>query len=117
LLPTPFSLLFLFFCPFSVKARYRSSRCLSRFGGCLSITEANWLTGLHGWRVRIHLDAELGIPLPPVFQVAYLSVNLLYLPAPFILRSRHELQALALCLAAVTTVAGVCFVVFPAEIG
>ena len=26
---------------------------------------ADWLTGLHGRRVRIHLDAELAIPLVP----------------------------------------------------
>jgi hypothetical protein len=77
---------------------------------------ANWLTSLHGWRVRVHLDAELAIPLVPVFLVPYLSVNLLYLPAPFILRTRRELQALALSLAAVTAVAGVGFLMAPAEV-
>jgi membrane-associated phospholipid phosphatase len=77
---------------------------------------ANWLTGLRADRVRVHFDAELGIPLVPAFILAYLSLNLVFIPAPFILRSRRELQALAVSLAAITAVAGVCFLLVPAEL-
>ncbi|MBY0521973.1 MAG: phosphatase PAP2 family protein [Gemmataceae bacterium] len=77
---------------------------------------ANTLTGLHGRRVSVHLDFEQAIPFVPVFVLAYLSINLVFLPAPFVLRSRRELEALTLTLAAVTGVAGVGFLLFPATV-
>jgi membrane-associated phospholipid phosphatase len=43
-------------------------------------------------------------------------MELVFALAPFILRSCRELQALALSLAAVTTVAGISFLLFPAEL-
>jgi hypothetical protein len=76
---------------------------------------ANWLTGLRPSRVRVHLNAEQGMPFVPPLILAYLSMDLVFMPAPFILRSRRELEALALGLAAVTAVAGVSFLLFPAE--
>ncbi len=77
---------------------------------------ANWLTELRSLRFRIHLDAELGMPFVPPFILVYLSMDLVFLPAPFILRSRRELEALALSLAVVIAVAGVGFLLFPAEL-
>jgi membrane-associated phospholipid phosphatase len=77
---------------------------------------ADWLTGLRAHRVRVHLEAERGMPFVPASILAYLSLNLVFLPAPFILRSRRELQALALCLAAETAVAGVGFLLIPAQL-
>jgi membrane-associated phospholipid phosphatase len=77
---------------------------------------ADWLTGLRSHRVRVHLDAELAMPFVPAFILAYVSLDLMFLPAPFILRSSRELQALALSVAVVTAVAGVCFLLFPAEL-
>jgi membrane-associated phospholipid phosphatase len=76
----------------------------------------NRLTGLRTYRVPVHLDAELAIPFVPPFIIAYLSLNFVFLPAPFILRSRHELEALALSVAAAIAVAGVSFLLFPAEL-
>jgi hypothetical protein len=77
---------------------------------------ANWLTDLRSYRVRIHLDAELAIPLVPPFILAYLSMDLVFVPAPFILRNRRELEALCLSLMGVTTAAGLSFLLFPAEL-
>jgi hypothetical protein len=77
---------------------------------------ANWLTEVRSYRLRVHLDAELAMPFVPSFILAYLSMDLVFLPAPFILRSRRELQALALSLVVVTAVAGVSFLLFPAEL-
>jgi hypothetical protein len=77
---------------------------------------ANWLTGLRPYRVRVHLDAELAMPFIPPFILAYLSLDLVFVPAPFILRSRRELQALALSLAVATAIAGIGFLLFPAEL-
>jgi membrane-associated phospholipid phosphatase len=55
------------------------------------------------------------MPFVPASVLAYLSLDLVFLAAPFVLRRRRELKALALCLAAVTAVAGVGFLLIPAE--
>jgi membrane-associated phospholipid phosphatase len=55
------------------------------------------------------------VPFMPAFILGYLSMGLVFVPAPFILRSRQELRALACSLAAVTAVAGVGFLLLPAE--
>jgi hypothetical protein len=77
---------------------------------------ANWVTSVRSSRVRVHLDAELGMPFVPSFILAYLSMDLVFLPAPFILRSRRELRALALGLIVLTTAAGIGFLLLPAEL-
>jgi hypothetical protein len=71
---------------------------------------------MRSYRVRVHLDAELAIPFVPPFILAYLSMDLVFVAAPFILRSRRELEALALTLVMVTAVAGISFLLFPAEL-
>jgi membrane-associated phospholipid phosphatase len=76
----------------------------------------NWLTERRVDRVRVHLDAELAMPFVPPFVLAYLSMELVFLAAPFILRTRRELEALALTLVVATAAAGVSFVLFPAEL-
>jgi membrane-associated phospholipid phosphatase len=77
---------------------------------------ADYLTSLHTRRVRVHLDAELLLPFMPEAVLGYLSIYpLLWAPA-FILRTRRELRALALTLAAVILVAGVCFLIVPVEL-
>jgi membrane-associated phospholipid phosphatase len=77
---------------------------------------ANRLTELRSYRVRVHLDGELAMPFVPPFILIYVSMNLVFVPAPFILRSRRELEALAVSLAVVTAVAGIGFLLFPAEL-
>lgn len=77
---------------------------------------ANWVTEIRSDRVRVHLDAELAMPFVPAFVLGYLSINLMFLAAPFALRSRRELDALALSLAGIVGVAGICFLIFPADL-
>jgi hypothetical protein len=77
---------------------------------------ANWLTAQRSDRVRVHLEAELAMPFVPPCILAYLSMDLVFVPAPFILRSRRELRALALSLVGVIAVAGIGFLLFPAEL-
>src|SRR5713101_6251353 len=55
----------------------------------------NWVTAHRAARVRIHLDAELQIPLIPSFTLIYMSIYLLFLAAPFVLRTRREIMTLA----------------------
>jgi membrane-associated phospholipid phosphatase len=76
---------------------------------------ADWVTGLRIERVRIHLDAERNIPFVAGFIFPYRSLDLLFLIAPFVLRARDEIRALALALFVVTGIAGICFLVLPAE--
>jgi membrane-associated phospholipid phosphatase len=76
---------------------------------------ANYITSLHSYRVRVHLDAELHIPFVPAAVLGYLSINLLLWSPAFILRTRRELDALAWTLAAVILAGGVCFVLVPVE--
>jgi membrane-associated phospholipid phosphatase len=76
---------------------------------------ADYWTGLRAHRVRVHLDAELAMPFVPAFILAYLSLHLVFVLAPFVLRTRRRLQALVLTLAAVTGVAGLGFLLIPAE--
>jgi membrane-associated phospholipid phosphatase len=77
---------------------------------------ANFITGLHRYRVRLHLDAELAIPFVPQAVLGYMSIYAAFWMAPFILRTRQELQALARTLLVVILVAGVCFLIFPGEL-
>jgi membrane-associated phospholipid phosphatase len=76
---------------------------------------ADWLTGLRSGRVQVQLNAELGIPFIPVFILVYRSIDLMFLMAPFILRSRAEIRGLTLTLAIVTAGAGVGFLLVPAK--
>jgi membrane-associated phospholipid phosphatase len=76
---------------------------------------ADALTARHGYRVRLHFDAELAVPFVPEAVLGYMSIYLLFWMAPFVLRTRQELSALATTLAAVIAVAGVCFLLFPAD--
>ena len=77
---------------------------------------ADWVTGLRSERVGVHFDAELNMPFVPVFILAYRSLDLQFLIGPFVLRTSAEIRALIQALFGVTGVAGVCFLVLPAEL-
>jgi membrane-associated phospholipid phosphatase len=74
---------------------------------------ADYLTGLHSYRVRLHLDAELSIPFVPAASLGYVALYPLFCLAPFVLRTRRELNALARTLAVVTLTAGGFFLLIP----
>ena len=67
-------------------------------------------------RVRVHLDTELQIPLIPAFTVLYMSIYLIFLAVPFVLRTRREITTLALTQGIVILIAGIGFLLFPAEL-
>jgi membrane-associated phospholipid phosphatase len=66
-------------------------------------------------RVRLHFDVELSLPFVPATVLLYLSLYLLFAAAPFILRSRRELRALAATMAAMTACAALGFLALPAD--
>lgn len=80
------------------------------FAGC------DWITGLHAHRVRVHFDAELAIPFVAAMTAVYMSMYLAFAAGPFILRSRREVRALVATLAAIIAVAGVTFLLVPAQL-
>lgn len=79
------------------------------YGGC------DWLTAQHSCRLPIHLPVELSIPLIPSAVVIYMSIYLLFLGSPFIVRDRREFLALSYGLALATALGGVGFLLVPSE--
>jgi membrane-associated phospholipid phosphatase len=78
---------------------------------------ADYLTGLHDCRVPLYFSFELAIPLVPAMVLLYNSLHLAYSVTPFILRTRPELNAMALVWVLITLVAGLLFLVLPFEVG
>ncbi|HXW74373.1 MAG TPA: phosphatase PAP2 family protein [Steroidobacteraceae bacterium] len=78
---------------------------------------ADWITARHSLRIHAYTQGELAIALIPVMVVPYMTMYLIFYLAPFVLRSRADLDRLAGALARVIAIAGVAFVAFPAELG
>jgi membrane-associated phospholipid phosphatase len=76
---------------------------------------ADWVTGFRN-RHHAHLPMELQIPFVPAAVIGYMSLYGLFAIAPFILRTKRELRALAATLATAIVVGGICFLLFPAEL-
>ncbi|MBC8352578.1 MAG: phosphatase PAP2 family protein [Planctomycetes bacterium] len=76
---------------------------------------ADYLTGLHDFRVRLHWAVELGMPFVPAMVVFYNSMHVAYLIAPFILRTRPEMHAMAVTWVLITLCGGVVFLLLPSE--
>jgi membrane-associated phospholipid phosphatase len=78
---------------------------------------ANYVTGLHDFRTPLYFTRELSIPLVPAMAVVYNTLHLGYSMAPFVLRTRPEMNALAVTWVLMTAVAGVAFLLLPFESG
>ncbi len=76
---------------------------------------SDWLTAQRSLRVPIHLPAELSIPLIPGAVVAYMSIYLLFLAGPFIVRERREFAGLICALALATFLGGIGFLLIPSR--
>ena len=80
------------------------------YGGCDAITAHRTA------RIRVHLEAELGIPFIPEMVVVYSSIYVLFLAAPFIFRRQEDFLRLALELDAIILLAGIGFLLIPAQL-
>jgi membrane-associated phospholipid phosphatase len=78
---------------------------------------ADYLTGLHEYRVPLYLPIELAIPFVPATVLLYNSLHAAYSITPFVLRTRHEMNAMALVWVLITLAAGLVFLVIPFEVG
>jgi membrane-associated phospholipid phosphatase len=97
-----------------------------RYAAWLSLANAAWftvvyggadyLTGRRSLRVPVHLAWELRIPLVPAMTAVYMSIYLLFLAAPFCLRTRRQFRAAVGTLACITLCGGIGFLLFPAEL-
>ena len=77
---------------------------------------ADLLTARRAFRVPVHLSAELRIPFVPSMTVFYMSLYILFVLAPFILRTRREFRAVVGAMASAILVSGIAFLLFPAEL-
>jgi protein-tyrosine phosphatase len=77
------------------------------YGGC------NWLTARRSGIGTINFDWERRIPFVPLMIGPYLSIDLFFVAAPFLCRTRIELVTFAKRISAAITTAGICFLVFP----
>ncbi len=97
-----------------------------RFAALLSLANTLWflavyggadlLTARRGFRVPVHVSAELRIPFVPWMTVFYMSIYGLFFLAPFILRTRREFVAIVATMAVAVAVSGIAFLLFPAEL-
>jgi membrane-associated phospholipid phosphatase len=76
---------------------------------------ADYLTGLHGFRVPLHLSFELDLPFVPAMIVFYNSLHFVYLMTGFVLRTRQEIRAIVIVWFCVTLIGGFIFLLLPAE--
>src|SRR5205085_1164666 len=77
---------------------------------------ADWLTAQHSLRIPIAMPWERQIPFVPAAVPFYTSLNLLFLLTPFVLKRTSELEGLAKTLCALIAVAGIGFVLLPADL-
>ena len=76
----------------------------------------NWLTSLRSWRLHLYFPAELAIPFVPELVWAYASMYVLFAMPLFFLPAKR-MPALGRQLIAGSILSGVCFLLFPAELG
>lgn len=76
----------------------------------------NWLTSLRSWRLHLYFPAELAIPFVPQLVWAYLSMYVLFAMPLFFLPA-ERMPALGKQLIGGSILSGVCFLLFPAELG
>lgn len=74
----------------------------------------DYLTGLHSWRVPVHLEAELAIPFVPAMTIAYSSLYPMFWCTPFALRTREEVWRFFRVYCTEVAIAGVFFLLIPA---
>jgi len=80
------------------------------FGGC------DFITAHRALRIPVHFAAELKIPFIPAMTAVYMSIYLLFLAGPFILRTRRAFRAMIATLATMIGIAGVGFLLIPGQL-
>jgi membrane-associated phospholipid phosphatase len=76
---------------------------------------ANWLTGLHDYRVRLDTRLDGQMPFVPATAIIYLSLFPMLWLSPFVLQTPQRLKSFAWTLAALIALSGIGFLILPAE--
>lgn len=76
---------------------------------------ANWIAGLHHYRVKLWSEKELTIPFIPAAAIVYLSLFPMLWLSPFVLHTADRLRAFGKIIALTIVISGIGFVVFPFE--
>src|SRR2546423_2339774 len=73
----------------------------------------NWLAAQRAYVPTLFFGWERSIPFVPLMIAPYMSLDLLFVAAPFLCHSNRELAALSKRIVAALLGAGVCFLLFP----
>ena len=73
----------------------------------------NWLAAQRPYVPTLFFGWERAIPFVPLMIAPYMSLDLLFVAAPFLCRNNRELAALSKRIVTALLVAGVCFLLFP----
>ncbi|MFL6500113.1 MAG: dual specificity protein phosphatase family protein [Candidatus Udaeobacter sp.] len=77
------------------------------YSGC------NWITGQRSHVGSFYFQWEHAIPFVPFMILPYMSIDLFFIGAPFLCRTREELRIFSRRVIAAILIAGVCFLLFP----
>src|SRR4051812_15076918 len=80
---------------------------LAIYGGC------NWLTAHRSGVPSFFFQWERHIPFVPLMILPYMSIDLFFVSAPFLCRSKQELKVLSRRLALSLVIGAICFLLFP----
>lgn len=81
------------------------------FGG------ADWVTAHRERKLHLFWPFERDIPLWPAWMVIYNSIYVLFLSAPWAVRTKESFRRLALSCVAIILISGIIFLLLPAELG
>jgi dual specificity protein phosphatase-like protein/PAP2 superfamily protein len=73
----------------------------------------NWLAAQRAYVPTLFFGWERAIPFVPLMIAPYMSLDLLFVAAPFLCRNNQELVTLSKRIVTTLLVAGVCFLLFP----
>ncbi len=77
---------------------------------------SDYVTSIRDRRLRVDFSFEQNLPFVPELILVYSSLYLMFLAMPFVLRSKREICCFVALMTLITGVAGLCFLVVPAEI-
>ncbi len=80
------------------------------YGGC------DWVAAHRDFRVRVDFDWEQSIPFVPSMTLVYMSIYPMFCLVPLVLRRKEQVRSCMVTTVVMTSVAGVCFLLFPADL-
>jgi len=76
---------------------------------------ANWITGLHEYRVNLHTALDAQIPFVPATAIIYLSLFPMLWLSALVLHTPQQIQSFARAIGVLIAISGLGFLVVPAQ--